>query len=286
MKSDQQLYTSLSWGEHQPQAVIQANQCIALRLGHPYQMDAQETGLICGHYQQVEESCSICIPLISHSEIMGVLHIGKTTCQDTHTDHHPMNLAVTVANSISLTLANIRLNQRLREQAIRDPLTGLYNRRFMEESMQRELARAIRLGQPLGIILFDIDHFKNYNDRFGHDAGDRVLNSLGDLVLTRVRSSDIACRYGGEEFLIVLPDTPEEVVLERANQLRQEINHLTLGMSDHLLHQITISAGVAVYPSHSDQVAILVKQADRALYHAKNNGRNRVELAIPTANGA
>ena len=184
---------------------------------------------------------------------------------------------MTVAEDMALALANLRLRETLRSQAIRDPLTGLFNRRYLEETMERELNRVKRQGISLGVIMMDLDHFKEYNDTFGHSAGDELLSALGILLKSQIRGEDIACRYGGEEFLLILPGASLEVALERAESLRQAVKEM------HQHHQglkpTTLSLGVAVYPDHGDTGLQLIQAADAALYRAKQAGRDRVMAA-------
>jgi diguanylate cyclase (GGDEF)-like protein len=186
-------------------------------------------------------------------------------------------LALTLAEDMALALANLRLRETLRSQAIRDPLTGLFNRRYLEETMAREINRVKRQETPLGVIMMDLDHFKRYNDTFGHSAGDELLSAMGILLKSQIRGEDIACRYGGEEFLVIMPGTSLEVALERAETLRQAVKEMHLQHPG--LHPTTLSLGVAVYPDHGDTELQLIQSADAALYRAKQAGRDRVVAA-------
>lgn len=173
----------------------------------------------------------------------------------------------------------LRLQAELREEAIHDPLTGLYNRRYLEATLQRELARAARDGLPLSIFMGDIDFFKRLNDSYGHQAGDEVLRALGNLLLHHARTSDIPCRYGGEEFVVVLPNMPLNAAQKRAEQVRQDFSNLRIDFNEVQLHA-TLSIGVASgYPSHGTTINELIGTADKALYEAKQIGRNRVCFA-------
>ena len=165
------------------------------------------------------------------------------------------------------------LHAQLHEQANRDPLTGLYNRRYLEATMERELARCQREGHPLGLILIDIDHFKSINDRFGHPAGDEVIKAMARLLQTR--ASDVVCRYGGEEFLLLLPNIPQETAFERAMQYRRAFEEQVLRFGDSTIRG-TLSAGIACYPAHGNTAEELLRCADQALYQAKQEGRNKV----------
>ena len=171
------------------------------------------------------------------------------------------------------------LQQKLREQAIRDPLTNVYNRRFFDETLNRELALAKRSSRPLSILMIDIDHFKNVNDEFGHEQGDRVLRSFGSLLMNQTRKSDVVCRYGGEEFIILLPNMEIEKAVIRSNKLREEFRMMCL-KNPVIKKEFTLSIGLAYYPKHGETAEVLVQKADTAMYEAKNSGRNRCEVAV------
>lgn len=170
----------------------------------------------------------------------------------------------------------IELEKSLKEQAIRDPLTGLYNRRYMEETLERELNRAARKNTEVGVILADIDHFKKINDTFGHQAGDLVLRITGGFFQDRTRSSDVVCRFGGEEFLMILPESSAGATIARADDLRRSFAEIEMEYQGRSIGPVTISAGVAVFPLDGMSSEELVTAADKALYHAKAEGRNRV----------
>jgi diguanylate cyclase (GGDEF)-like protein len=164
-------------------------------------------------------------------------------------------------------------------QAVRDPLTGLFNRRYMEETLEREIFRVIRKNAPLGIIMVDLDLFKNFNDTLGHVAGDVLLQTIGHFLRSHIRREDIACRYGGDEFVLILPEAPLEITQQRAEKLRQEVQQLQIEYRGENVGPVTISLGVASFPTHGDRVEAVLKAADAALYQAKAEGRNRVEVA-------
>ena len=173
------------------------------------------------------------------------------------------------------------LKQALRElgeQVITDPLTRLNNRRYLWDFLGRDLIRARRAVLPVAAILFDIDHFKRFNDTWGHEAGDLVLKSVAEVIRQNVRGSDIACRYGGEEFIIVLSEATRTVAVQRAETLRRDIERMDIVLGDKPLDRVTASFGVALYPTHADNAEALVRAADDALYQAKENGRNRVQV--------
>ncbi len=218
----------------------------------------------------------VCFPLIVRDEILGVfqLHGNLQQVPDTW-----MQIAGSMADKFALTIANLRLRDSLRIQAIRDPLTGLYNRRHMEESLQRELARARRHNHPVGIIMLDLDFFKLFNDTYLHDGGDALLRRLGRFFLNHTRGEDIACRYGGEEFTLILPETTLDESYARADELRKQIGQIRLVHRGVHLHRVTISVGVSCYPLHGQNAEDLLRAADAALYRSKNNGRNRTTMA-------
>jgi len=171
------------------------------------------------------------------------------------------------------------LRKELREQAIRDPLTGMFNRRFLEESLKHEVSRANRTPSALGIIMFDMDNFKYLNDQFGHVAGDEVLHQVGRVLLTQDRAADIACRYGGDEFIIVLPDTSLENARHKAEQLREQLKLLRIHVNDMTLPDVEFSIGVAAFPEHGSSEIELLQSVDAALYRAKQEGGDRVVVA-------
>lgn len=167
----------------------------------------------------------------------------------------------------------------LREQSVRDHLTGLFNRRYLEETLVRELLRAARKKLSLGVIMLDVDEFKRYNDTYGHAAGDAILQELGNLLLEHVRGEDMPCRFGGDEFIIVLPDASLEVTLERAELIRENVHHFHIQCEGHVLEAVTLSLGVAVFPADGSTTAAILKAVDDALYRAKREGRDRVVVA-------
>jgi diguanylate cyclase (GGDEF)-like protein len=180
---------------------------------------------------------------------------------------------------LSLSLSNIRLRENLSNQSIRDPLTGLFNRRYVEENLQREISRAARKKEPVGVVMIDIDHFKTFNDLHGHAAGDRVLVELAGFLQSQMRGADIVCRYGGEEFTLILPECTLDNTIRRANQLVADARQTTVQDGGRTLGHITLSMGVAAYPEHGANPAALLAAADAVLYKAKQAGRDRVVSA-------
>jgi diguanylate cyclase (GGDEF)-like protein/PAS domain S-box-containing protein len=275
-----------AWGDPRPaEEIFSADDCWALRRGRPHVVEGRDARLVCRHVGAPVPPAYVCVPLMAQSTTLGVLHLVEPEREPREGElgpHHVLarrQLAFTVADQVGLALSNLRLQESLRDQAIRDPLTGLFNRRYMEESLDRELRRARRRHMPLGVIMLDIDHFKRFNDTFGHAAGDALLREIGVLLQRQTRAEDIACRYGGEEFTLILLEASAEDTQERALRLRQEAHHLKVEYAHQPLGAITISVGVAVFPDHGGGAEALLKAADAALYRAKGAGRDRVMVA-------
>ena len=180
---------------------------------------------------------------------------------------------------MALTLANLRLRTALREQAIRDPLTGLFNRRYLEETLERELQNAIRRNRPVSVLMLDLDYFKRCNDEFGHDGGDLLLRSIGEFLRSHTRAEDISCRYGGEEFVVVMPEATADDAFQRAEQLREGIKQLKIKHRSRFLDPVTLSIGLACSAQGLFEAPVLIRAADAAFYRAKHEGRDRVVLS-------
>lgn len=256
--------------------LLMAEVCWALRLGRPYTTLHIDNEPPCAHQHMQLRPGYICVPIVAQGETLGVF---RQYIEALPSPEHYAQLARTVARQIALALASLSLRDQLYQQAIRDPLTRLFNRRYLEESFAREIHQAGRHQLSIGVIMLDIDHFKQINDNYDHDMGDTVLRMVGELLQTQTRGGDIVCRYGGEEFILVLPDAALEVARQRAELLRQEISSLTIKYAGHVLEPITASLGVAVFPQHGTTVNVLIRAADTALYQAKAAGRNQVQVA-------
>lgn len=217
-------------------------------------------------------------PILHNDQCLGVLALGRDTPAYLFTKEQ-IWYGHLLAQLAALVLDNAQLRESLHQQAIRDPLTGLFNRRYLEVTLERETRRATRNQQPLGIIMLDIDHFKRFNDTFGHAAGDLLLAELGRFLQRHIRGEDIACRYGGEEFTLILPNASLEVTRQRAELLRTAIHHLHLEFDGQPLGAVTLSLGVAIFPQPGRSIDAIVQAADEALYAAKRGGRNRVCVA-------
>ncbi len=256
--------------------VFAPNECWALRRGRVHVFDESAVGITCQHVGQDLRGSYMCVPLIGQTEPVGLLHIRFG---DAVMDEDRRRLAGELARHVALSLVSLRMQEALRSQAIRDPLTGLFNRRYMEESLEREIRRAIRHRSSVGVIMLDIDHFKQFNDAYGHAAGDTLLQSLGRVLQSSIRAEDIACRYGGEEFVLVLPEASLEDTFRRAEQVRLRVREMTIEYHGQLFAPVTVSAGVAAAPEHGETVEAVIAAADLALYRAKAEGRDCVMLA-------
>lgn len=269
-----------TWGTHlTSSALFKPDECWALRRGQLHWVKDKDTDVLCQHcHHHLLPAQSLCIPMMAQGETLGMMCLtAKETGKLTKAKKQ---LAVTVAEQIALSLANLQLRETLRNQSIRDPLTGLFNRRYMEKSLQQELYRAERHQKSLGIIMLDIDHFKSFNDNFGHEAGDIVLQELGKFLQNSIRKSDIACRYGGEELMLILPEASLEITEQRAEQIRLGVKQLRVQYGRQYLGQITISLGVACFPEQGLSGDAVIQAADSALYRAKKQGRDRTVVHI------
>ena len=244
-----------------------------------------EPPFLCPHHVYNPYQECVSIPIVASDEILGLLSLCFPKGSPGHPeDNSPQEtrskqlLLTRIARHYALALVNLRLRAQLKIEAMHDPLTGLYNRCYMEDSLKRETYRAKHYNGHIGIIMLDIDHFKLFNDLHGYKVGDMVLRELGQFLKADVRGEDIACRYGGEEFLLILPDTTIEITTQRAEELRLGIKELQV-IHEGRQFRITISAGVAALPGHGSDMTHVVQHSDLALYQAKNQGRDRVIVA-------
>jgi diguanylate cyclase (GGDEF)-like protein/PAS domain S-box-containing protein len=260
--------------------VFAPDACWALRRGRTYIVENVSVGALCPHLKHPPSTAYMCLPLIAKSDVLGLLHLRSRQFPQIQSEQSFISglkeMAVILSEYLSLSIANIQLNERLARQSVRDPLTGLFNRRFMIESLEREIKRAERNQTQVGIIMADIDHFKQFNDKYGHAAGDEVLTQMGGFFKAGLRGSDVSCRYGGEEFVFFLPESSAENTFKRADQMREEVKNLTLHYGGELLASITLSMGISTYPDQGSNTEDLLRVADAALYRAKQEGRDRV----------
>lgn len=265
-----------SWGnDFDARDNLLIGECWALRRGRSFEIRDAASDIVCEHTTTSDAHYQLCFPLLAHGEVIGLLHLGF----ETPVDAVYKSLIQTVADHISLGMANIRLREDLRSQAHRDPLTGLFNRRHLNETLERELNRCVRHKRPLSVWVIDIDHFKAFNDNYGHAAGDLVLKSVAQELVAKLRAEDLVYRYGGEEFLALLSDFPLEHSIERAKQACREISATRIQYQGQNLPPVSVSIGIAHFPDCAADSESLLQAADKAMYQSKENGRNQVTIA-------
>jgi len=277
------------WGVRPTDQIFSPEQCWALRRGCTHAHPGGRSDPRCSHL--LGEGPSVCIPLIASGDTFGTLTIQNddplSPISDVGADSDSFarrrQLAATVAEHIAVAVANVNLRESLRLQAVRDPLTGLHNRRYMEEFLERELHSARRKHRPLAVMMLDLDHFKRYNDHLGHSAGDQALAAVGKMLMRSVRAEDVACRYGGEEFTLILPECSLLQATARAKEICRRLQEYHAQPDHQTRDTLTFSIGVAAFDETTDRVDLLLNFADDALYQAKRAGRNRVVVARPAA---
>jgi diguanylate cyclase (GGDEF)-like protein len=270
----------VEWGDSDIEPSFTREDCWALRKGKIHAVNGPGTGVLCEHVAKGVDA-SLCVPMIAQGDVLGMsyLQAAATKNDSTQSLESSRELMIALSDYLALNLSSIRLREALRHQSVRDPLTRLYNRRYMMESLERELARARRRKLNIAVIMMDVDHFKHFNDTFGHLAGDAVLAGIGTFLLGNLRTEDIACRYGGEELTLIMPDVDPAALGHRLNDIREKIAELQLEHLSQRVGTVTMSMGVAIFPTHGDTAEELLQVADAALYLAKNAGRNRVVFA-------
>ena len=291
------LDSACSWGLDETHAHIQPDECWGLRRGRLYQHGRDKVSFTCNHVSdEITDTFKtpyLCIPIIAHGDTVGLLHIRFPNLEITNTASDDdeaedgcstlppelVEFTIRCSERVSLAIANVKLRDELRDQSTKDPLTGLFNRRYFLERFRRELAQAARSKQPLSLISLDADKFKTFNDTHGHDAGDLVLRSISDTMMQLFEMPYTVARLGGEEFSILLPETPLDDALKMAEDLRMKVEKTTLRYDNRPLPKVTISAGIAAFPYHGATPQDLLRESDSALYRAKDDGRNRVVLA-------
>lgn len=261
-----------SWGRPATRSHFATAACHVLRGS-----GGAPAGLACAHLEASASVHTTCLPVVSARATLGLICIDAPAALEP--DPFRATLAVAFAEQVGLALTNIRLKETLRGQAIHDPLTGLYNRRFLDENLRRELQRAARVGGSVGVLMLDLDDFKAFNDTHGHAAGDALLRAFAARLGKSIRAADIACRYGGEEFAVILPDATLDQSFARAEQVRVATRAMSVVFEGAPLPGVTISIGVAAWPKHGRSPDALMRAADAALYAAKASGRDRAEIA-------
>jgi len=276
-----------SWGGgYASEQVFPSEACWALRRGQAHWSEHPGDGAMCPHLSDPVAASYLCVPMVARGETLGILHVQydrSASARGTEAfetlQESQKRLAVAVAGQVGLSLGSLRMWETLRDQSIRDPLTGLFNRRFLQESLDREWERAKRKKLPLSVVILDLDHFKRFNDVCGHDAGDAILRSMAELFLQHYRREDVVCRYGGEEFAIILPEASAKDAAKRCEELRVSARKLEVVHKGRTLDPVTFSIGIAAYPEHASTVEELLRIADACLYKSKSRGRNRVTTA-------
>lgn len=284
LKASRDVVESVAgWGDSTEESThFSPNDCWALRRGNTYRVDAGG-GPKCKHV--LHSASSLCIPMMAQNDALGVLCITPRIAEDEAGETGAplstsmQNLAKTAADQTALAISNIRFRETLQNQSIRDPLTKLFNRRYLEESLDRELQRARRTETPLVVVMLDIDHFKRFNDTYGHKVGDRMLCQVARYLQTSFRMDDIVCRYGGEEFVLILPSSNVDDTLRRIEHMQEDVRQIRLTAGGQEVGGLELSAGVAVFPGNGTNADEMLASADSALYAAKHAGRNRIVIA-------
>jgi diguanylate cyclase (GGDEF)-like protein/PAS domain S-box-containing protein len=266
------------WGDASAaERVFAPDDCWALRRGRVHWVENSKMGLVCKHLRHPAPRGYLCVPMMAQSEALGVLHLAEP--DDSSITDAKQRLAVTMAEHIAMALSNLRLHETLRSQSIRDPLTGLFNRHFMEESLELELRRAARNQRPLGIIMLELDNFKELSVGAGRDAADAAIRETGNLIQSVVRKEDVACRFGGEKFVVLLPQGGAEVTQQRAENFREMIKRLEIKHRSQSIGKLTASLGIAVFPDNGRTVEVLLRVTEGALNRARADGGDRIVVA-------
>ena len=267
-----------SWGKIAVQDFSPLESCCGLRSGQARWRQPGVSEIHCSHFVDEPPQQYLCRPIVAQGNTLGILYVQ---CESEDVVELVQQRTDGVRQLVQITgmaIATLNLRARLEDQSIRDSLTGLYNRNFMEISLVRELSRAARRNQTLAVLMLDVDHFKQFNDTHGHAAGDAVLKEIARVFHDNVRGEDVACRYGGEEFTILLPDVAAGTACARAEQILMAVAQLSVAVDAHTCGGVTISIGIALYPTDGETAGQLLRRADEALYRSKRGGRNRFTI--------
>ncbi|WP_168769487.1 diguanylate cyclase [Yoonia sediminilitoris] len=281
------LELACTWHCKNTQEQVSPDSCWALRRGRSYIYDPTELSFVCDHVKDGNDSDVgahrfICVPIMAHGDTVGMMHVGFVTEGANIEVFDAVTFTNRCAEHISMAIANVKLRDELQDQSTRDPLTGLYNRRYFLEALRKELNQAALRQGNFALLSLDADHFKNFNDQYGHDAGDVVLEAIAEKMTALEFERVIPCRIGGEEFSLLLPSADRTRATDVAEELRQSIENARIKYAGGALPKVTVSIGVAVYPTHGTEPQDLIKQADVALYNAKKSGRNRWSICDAT----
>ena len=267
-----------SWGAANAGGFSPPDSCCALRSGQPRWRQPGVSEIHCNHFFGAVPERYHCRPIVAHGNTIGVLCVQCDSENAVLAVNGRMDAMRQLIQITALAVATLNLRTKLENQSIRDTLTGLFNRHFMQISLEREMVRAHRRKQIMAVFMLDVDHFKRFNDTHGHPAGDAVLKAFADVFKSNIRAEDIACRYGGEEFTVILPDTSVSGACDRAESIVTAVNSLKVHVGPDTFDEFGISIGIAFYPGDGETADDLLKNADAALYEAKRNGRNQVSL--------
>ncbi|WP_260735132.1 sensor domain-containing diguanylate cyclase [Tunturiibacter lichenicola] len=274
------LEMAATWND--PAALADAfemDACCGLRAGRLRWRRPGQSELHCSHFVGSPPDNYVCIPLAAQGDTLGFVFLSFPTREIAGLAGRRMQMVQEMVELASMAIAGLNLRAKLESQSIRDGLTSLFNRHFMEIALEREVQRAARRHTSLAVLMLDVDHFKVFNDTFGHEAGDMVLRRIAECFQQTIRSEDIVCRYGGEEFVILLPEITEELALAKANTIRHNVSGLRMKLKEEALRSVSVSIGLAMYPAPARDATDLLRMADHALYDAKRGGRDRVVVA-------
>ncbi|WP_233588682.1 sensor domain-containing diguanylate cyclase [Legionella sp. km535] len=279
-KSNNSLETVIQWGKDKIlRNIFSPEDCFSIREGSITIIDDPETWVACPHYLNPPVGGYMVLPLFVQNDLLGVIHLSAQSAIPI--PKHLQDTALTFSNMVKIALSNIKLREKLREQSLRDALTGLYNRRYINEYLPNELAKMMREKSTLNVIMMDLDNFKKFNDDYGHEAGDEVLKLIGQIINQKFRVGDTACRFGGEEFLITMVHTELNDCIQRLEEFQKAIKSKSVFFNNQILPVVTVSIGLAIAPKHGTTMDELIQAADQALYKAKMLGKNRIELYEP-----
>ena len=280
------LDIEVAWGGIAMEPVFSPDDCLGVRRNRPHLVAGAEKGLPCPHFEKSDYGgqASVCVPMRIYGEFIGLMHILFPFANETLRTEKPRpsdseQLAILASRQIGLNLRNLQFREDMSNLSTRDPLTGLINRRFAEEYLERELKKAEREKGPVGIIFMDIDHLGHFNQTFGLGTGERIIKDLGFFLGGHFQGKDTACRWGADEFLIILPGANLESVCRRAENIREILKEHAARDDHKQMRRVTLSMGVAVFPGHGDEAADLVQSAKAAVKRAKEEGRDRVKTA-------
>ena len=280
-EKQQDFVPRTNWGQPPPRvSSLTHEDCWALRRNRPYLAVDTSNGMLCRHISAPLPGSYICVPILSEGQEIGLLYLQMEPGQPPLTTEH-QQVAAAVAEQAGLALSNLQLREYLRTQAISDPLTGLFNRYYLQEYLDMKIHLARQDGKPVNVILIDLDDFKVMNEKFGYSTGDELLRKFGRLVKETAEKTGIACRYVGDALTMIMPEITLEESTHKSEHLRREIKKLMVQYEDHYLQNLTVSIGIACFPEHGHSVAELLKAAYTAALHAKEMGGDQVFIAAP-----